>query len=633
MTLFSITLRNVRKNFRNYVAYFLSSSFSVFAIYLFMSILYSENIQDQLGSMKKFITLFYVGAVMITLFSAFFIWYSNSFFVRSRKKEFATYMLLGMSKRQVAMVNFLENIIIMFLSLLTGIILGLIFTKFFIMLLFFMIKTPVTVPFQWSIKALRLCLTIFLGIFIIITVHGFIIIRTSKLIDLFNASKKVERGLRVSFLTVVLGMLAVVFLAIGYNIAIKKLAYNFVEAPIVVLLVVVGTIFFFTSTTSLLIYLSKKNEKRLFKGTKLISTAQLFYRYKGNVGTLSVIAITTTVALCALVTCIGSYGKTEENSRYMRPFSVEYFNNGGEDKIFQDILSNYKQVTVKYKDDFQLLKTIIRNPSYDGNEEIYIISEKDFNNINDHQGQDRKIQLKENDDCYFVKIQNYTIGDPIENKNIPINIGSQNYNFKVTLTDTKPFIALDHFKETVVVKDSVFENMKSIADKGTIAHVTGYMLQNDFKADDFTTELLKTVPDESSVKTFYDHYADGLKLLGMMAFIGLFIGMLFIMATGGIIYFKMNMEAREDKSKFITLRKIGVSKKEIKMSVAKELLIFFGTPLLIAAINTYPATVALSKMLALKLMGSYVAILVVYVLVYCVYYFVTLGSYMREIEG
>jgi putative ABC transport system permease protein len=122
MTLFSITLGNIKSNFKNYWAYFLSSSLSVFVLYLFMSILYSKDIQTQLGGMAKFITLFNVGAVMITFFSAFFIWYSNSFFVKSRKKEYATYMLLGMSKSQVARLNFFENLLIMVMSLVTGIL-------------------------------------------------------------------------------------------------------------------------------------------------------------------------------------------------------------------------------------------------------------------------------------------------------------------------------------------------------------------------------------------------------------------------------------------------------------------------------------------------------------------------------
>ena len=136
-------------------------------------------------------------------------------------------------------------------------------------------------------------------------------------------------------------------------------------------------------------------------------------------------------------------------------------------------------------------------------------------------------------------------------------------------------------------------------------------MKNDFKAGDFVKELNQNLPRNNDVLTFYKHYEEGFKLLGMMAFIGLFIVVLFLTATGSIIYFKMNMEAREDKSKFVTLSKIGVSKKEIRSGVAKELLILFGAPFLLAIANTYPAT-ALGDMISLNMTKSYIIISLLY---------------------
>jgi putative ABC transport system permease protein len=596
-----------------------------------MSILYSKELQDQLGTMKSFITLFYVAAVMIAFFSAFFIWYSNSFFIKARKKEFATYMLLGMSKKQVARLNFCENFIIMILSLFTGIILGLIFTKFFIMLLFFMIKTSAVVAFQWNIKALKFSLIVFSIIFIIVNLHGSVLVRKSNLIDLFNASKKVEKGLKVSFITLIFGTIAIISLSWGYYIGVKKLSSNITKAPLVVALVVLGSILFFTSTTSLIIHFNKKNEKSLFKGTKLISTAQLYYRYKGNTGTLSIIAITTTIALCALVTCIGSYSKTEENSRSMRPFSVEYYNVNDADKIFQDTLKEHSEISVKGKQNFELIKTTLIDPLNKMEMDFYIMRQSEFNKINLQQNINRKAELATENDCYFIQMQNFTTDKSALGRNVTVELGGESYDLNIAGTDIRRFMALDHLSETLVVKDSIFEKMKANIEGKNIINMTGYTFKNDFKAEGFLSDLTKKLTKESDMLSFYDHYKDGLKLLGMMGFIGLFIGLLFVTATGSIIYFKMTMEAKEDKSKFVILRNIGVSKKEIRSAISKELLLFFGAPLLLAAANTYPATVALEGMLSLKLMETYVVILLIYTAVYCIYYFVTLNSYMKAI--
>lgn len=632
MTLFSMTLRNIKKNYKNYFAYYVSSSFSVFVIYLFMSILYNKNVQDQLGTMKKFITLFQVGAVMTVIFSAFFIWYSNSFFIKSRKKEFATYMLLGMSKRQVARLNFFENIIVMIFSLLTGILLGIIFNKFFIMLLYYIVRTSAAVPFQWNLKALKICILVFLVIFSFITLHGTFLIRKSSLLELFNAAKKVERGLKVSIITLIFGALAIVCLAYGYYIAVNQLASNMLKTPIVVLLVVLGTVLFFTSTTSFIIHLSKKNEKGLFKGTKLITTAQLYYRYRGNVGTLSIIAVCTTIALCALVTCVGSYSKTEENSRYMRPMSVEYFNVNGADKAFQDILSKHSEVSVKYKDDIELMHVNAKDPLLNTDMEYYVIKQSEFDKLNQHEGIDRKADLKGDSDCYFVQQQNFVTDKRAIGRKMNVNVGGQSYSLNITGTDIRPFIALDHFIQTIVVKDSIYSNMKSQAKSTAEIKMALYKLDNDFTAENFINDLSKSLPKDSSVLSFYEHYKDGLKLLGMMAFIGLFIGLLFVTATGSIIYFKMTMEAREDKDKFIVLSKIGVSKSEIKGAISKELALLFGAPLIVAVVNTYPATITLGKMLSLQLTKSYLIIVLVYAAIYCIYYFATLNSYMKSVS-
>lgn len=629
MTLVSITTRNIRKNFKNYWSYFLSLSFSVFSVYLFMSILYSKYIQDELGEMKKFITLFNVGAVMIVMFSTFFIWYSNSFFIKSRKKEFATYMLLGMSKNQVAKINFYENTFITAIALITGITLGLIFSKFFIMILFYMIKISSVVPFQWNLRAIKVTLKIFVTIYIVISIHGSIIVRNSNLIDLFNASKKVERGLKVSALTFLFTIVSVVCMYFGYSIAIQELGSNLLKAPIVVALVVVGTILLFTSATTFLLYINKKNEKSLFKGTKLISTSQLYFRYRGNVGTLSIIAISTTVALCALIACVGSYTKTEENSRYMRPFSVEYFKTKDESVVFDKVLADHKEVSIKYSDEFELLIVSAEDPSNNENSDFYVIRQSDFNKINEHQKVDRKAELNDEYDCYFIQVQSFTANKNALNKRVNINLKDKNYSLKVVQTDIKPFMALDHFNQTLVVKDSVYDSMKVNSEKSKLIKLKGYILDNDFKAENFLNDLGKNIYKESRLVTFYEHYADGLKLLGMMAFIGLFIGAIFITATGSIIYFKMEMEAREDREKFITLSKIGVSNSEIKLSIAKELGLLFGAPFMVAVINSLPATIALGKMLSLKLMNSFIVIASVYGLIYCVYYFVTLNSYTK----
>jgi len=632
MILISMAVNNIKKNFKNYWAFFLSSTFSVFVLYLFISIINNKDVKNQLGDMKSMTILFVVGSYMIGGFAIFFIWYSSSFLIKSRKKEFATYMLLGMSQKQTVRLNFIENLITIVGAFCTGIALGLIFNKFFIMLLYVMMRVTGDVSFQISFKALTLCSIVFGVMFIIISIHSAMLIYRNNLIDLFNSSKKAEKGLKVSFLTVIISLLSIVFLGYGYYMAVRKLAANIIVGPIVVLLVVIGTILLFTSFTSLVIYINKKNEKSLFKGTKLISTSQLYYRYKGNVGTLSVIAVTTTVALCALITCFGLFDKAEENSRYMRPFSIEYTNGStNTDKIFEDTLKNHNEISVNYKDTIEFLQ--VKSPSIRfGYDTFLVLNESEFNKVDSHQKSDRKINLKKDTDCYFFQMSNFVADKSVIGQNIKLIGGDKEYNLKIADTDMKFFVAMDDSKPTFIVKDRVYSQLKRTISKANTYKITGYTLKNDFIAKDFIKDLKVKIPSENKLLTFYEHFTDGLKLMGMMAFIGLFIGLLFLTATGSIIYFKMSMEAQEDKDKFITLRKIGVSKAEIKRAVSKELMFLFGVPFIVATVNTFVASIPLGKMMAINITKEFIIIILVYAVLYGIYYLITLRTYIKHLQ-
>ncbi|MCD2348755.1 FtsX-like permease family protein [Clostridium guangxiense] len=633
MTLCKMAVSNIKSNFKNYWAYFLSSSFSVFVLYLFISITYNKNVQNTLGKMKSSMILLKIGLGLVILFSVFFIWYSNSFFIKARKKEFATYMLLGISKKQVAFLNFFENLMITLMSFLSGIILGIVFNKFFIMLLFELMRTKGIAEFQFSLKAFDSSFIVFTIIFCIISIHGHFVISRSSLIDMFNASKKIEKGLKISMLTLAMSVVSFIFMSFGYYLAIKKLGDNIILAPKVVLLIVIGTILFFTAITAVIINIMKKNEPYIFKGIRLIPISQIYQRYRGNVGSLSIITVTTTIALCALLFCFGGFNKSIENARNLCPFSVEYVNgNQNSDKIFNDALKEHKEVSVKNKAVINFVIVTANGPFYNNKSDVSILNQSKFNKINSYEGVNRKVNLNDNE-CYYVALDTMS-GNPKGNinKNISFKFGNKDYNLNITNSDTKNFIAIDHCREIVIVSDKVYKNIKRVARAGNFFNVTGYILKNDFRAEKFTNELQRDMPKEDSLATFYEHYTSGMKIMGVLAFTGLFIGILFVMATGSIIYFKMSMEAKEDKKNFMILRKIGVSKHEIKKAVLIENLILFGVPFLLASLNTYAASFSISKLMELKIVKEYVIIMLAYLFIYSIYYLITVKDYLRTVN-
>ncbi|NFE82005.1 FtsX-like permease family protein [Clostridium sporogenes] len=633
MTLFNIGLNNIKNNFKNYWTFFLSSTFSVFVLYLFISIVNNNSIKSEFEGKQMLTLLFIVASYITAIFSSYFVWYSNSFLIKSRNKEFALYMILGMSKMQTFVLSFIENFITIVGAFFLGITLGLIFNKFFLMLLYTMIGAHGDVKIQLSLKAFGVCFVVFGFMFILISIHSFILMHKGNIIELFNASRKTEKDLKVSFITSFIALLSIIFLGVGYYIAIKKITFNINLAYVVVLLVVIGTILFFIGVTSCIIYFSKKNEKNLFKGTKLIAISQISYRFKSNVSTLSVISVTTTIALCAMIACFGLFDKVEENTRYVRPFSVEYIkDNERIDKIFQDTVKKHKEVSVKHNKNIELLEVKVKVSFYSNINTFFIINESQFNKIANSEKTNRRVTLKNSTDCYFFQMKDFAANKSVIGEIIELMSKNKKYNLQISGTDMKYFIGMEHFKETFVVKDIVYNEIKSTISKEKVFKIAGYTFENEYFLKDFIQDLKKQIPPKNNLLTYYESYSYGLKMTGMMAFIGIFIGLVFLTATGSIIYFKMIMEAQEDKNKFITLKKIGASEKEIKKAISEELFILFGLPFIVAVINSYVASIVLGKMMTLKIYKSFAIIILVYAVFYSGYYLITLESYIKTIS-
>jgi putative ABC transport system permease protein len=151
------------------------------------------------------------------------------------------------------------------------------------------------------------------------------------------------------------------------------------------------------------------------------------------------------------------------------------------------------------------------------------------------------------------------------------------------------------------------------------------------KADSFAPDLGARMPKEAALNTYYKHYSDALEVYGVLMFVGVFVGLLFIVATGGILYFRMAMEAAEDRERFVTLARIGMSTAEIRAAIAKGLAIIFGAPLVVAAANTLVAMTILERMVSFSMLGAYLVILAAYAGLYAMYKLRTLSKYVKTV--
>lgn len=637
MTLFKIAGKNIRKNFTNYFLYFASMIFSIVIYFTFVSLKYDRTIQAASDGSQKIGSAFSGAAVVLIVFVAVFIWYSNSFFTRKRKKEVGLYSLLGVRKKQIGRMLFYENFLMGMLALIVGIAFGSVLSRFFVMILMKVMGHAVVVNFSISPDAILNTFVVFMIISLITSVQGYRLIYRFKLIELFRADQEREKEPKSS---AIIALLSLVLIGFGYWLALQNLvtskawaALGFMLTPLVILLsVILGTYLLFNTLTVTLLKLARKHKKSYWRGLNLIGTSQLLYRMKGNARTLTIIAVLSATTLTAVGTAYSTYYNNRTNAELANPNSYMFIgaDNTATGKADQTIrqAAGHK---VLYHESIPLYEvdadTSGLNKGRGSDEQSFtVISNRDFNRLAKLQGRDDAITLEGSEAAALEPVYMEGISPEYVGSSIKLKGNGINTTIRFTALKKYSVLNLGTVYSTIVVSDDMFAELKP---KAKAVTVEAYGITHQDKAKDLTKQLEGILPDKAGLSSFYGDYSRGMESSGLLMFMGGFLGLVFLAATGSIIYFKQLTEAGSDKARYLILHKIGVTKREIRKSVAKQVLFIFALPLAFGIAHCAVALSALSKLLMANLVVPVVSCMGVYACIYLIYYFLTVHAYCK----
>lgn len=636
MTLFNIAVKNIKRNFYNYFLYFVSMIFSIIIYYTFTSIQYNPEVLKALTGTGLKVTAmsssFKASAIVIALFSAIFIWYSSSFFTRRRKKELGLYSMMGVKKKQIGRMLFYENIAMGALALFIGIFIGSLLSKLFIMLLLKLMGFVVKVKFAIIPKAIFDTAITFAVIFLISSIHSYTIIYRFKLVELFNAEKSGEREPKAS---AILAILSILLIGSGYFVYFKGLLIikNFLIVILLTLiLTVAGTYLLFSSLVVFIIKLSKLNRRRYYKGINMIGTSQLLYRIKSQSRTLATIAVLSASTLTALSVISSIYYDLTLTVKNDYPFTYSYISNDRNiDKSFCDIISKYPENKILNQVEAEIIRLDGKYPYQEGKGTIFIIPESKYNEVAKLTGKESITLNNPEDSVLFDQWFREKFSKSYAGKDAVIYIGSNEKNIKITKHLAGTMFNRGMFNNILVVKDSIYEKAYI---KGTLNRINSFITDNKMDSGKLDNELTKFMEGkEVKFSSYYTMYIEQLRINGLVIFIGSFLGLVFLSATGSIIFFKQLSEANDDKQRYRILRNIGVSKKEIRGSISKQMLFVFLLPLAIGAIHSIVAIILLSAMLERYLIVPVCITIALYTLIYLVYYILTVNSYNKIVNA
>ncbi|HAK43169.1 MAG TPA: ABC transporter permease [Clostridium sp.] len=630
MNLFNIAIKNVKNSVANYVMYFMSVVFSVFIFFSFKSIQYNEALAN---IDKRLVESINVASIILALFSFMFIYYSNLFFVNRRKEEIGTYSLLGMRKKQIARVFIYESFIIGILAISFGITLGFIFTKIITMILVKLIGEILIVKMSLSYKAVYQTLIIFIIIFIVIGIRNNIVIRKKKVIDFFKDerdSMNNEKGSAIK------GAIGITLIVISYMIATSQLLFKELRLLFVILVLIIpGTFLFFSSSISLMISFIKKNKVFYYKGRNLIAFSEVSYKISSNSKIFSTIAILIATSVTILGYTIYLYYDIDGNVKENYKFS--YNINAENQKVNSEIDSILNKEKSNHQIEFdKTIELINKNASYKLinkrnkvstpiKEVVQLMKENDFQTIMEYQNREY-FDLKNNDDIYYIKGENTNLFcDTLDNKSI--NLIDENKIFNINKQYDELLLNKYSTYNLVVVRDNVFNELKT---KGTIHKLRVIKIENEGKSLEMSRSIQRLVYKNIEFKKPHNFISSIIEkkeltqIYGIFLFIGIFLALVFLLCTGSIILFKQLSDIYSDKKRYIMLKKLGATNKDIKKILSKQLMLVFICPVIVGTVHNLFAMSIAQKIIQRPIVVPIFITLGTYYIGYFTYYFITL---------
>ncbi|MHA2890482.1 FtsX-like permease family protein [Bacillus cereus] len=378
MNLFDIIQRNIRRNFKEYILYFVSLASSMLIYFIFASLRYSTQIKKVMSNNVMINHVLPSSKVILLIFIAVFITYSTNFFIRKRKKEMGLYSLLGITKKQIGTMLFCEAMILGGIALVIGILLGSISFKLFLEVLISLIKLNVPIMFELSTKAIIDTFIVFLAILLYTAWRNSRVIYHLPLIEMFQANHKGESMAKGSRIMAYMGPLLIGF---GYVLAtFFREAVKIVQNPqdptnpfmnpkiiplFILFAIVLGTYFLFTFYTVIVLRKIRSKRKIYFKGINILNISQLSYQVKGNVKLLETISILSATTLTAVSTVAALYyvGHSETKVDFMQLYGASLFVGsflGGIFVLATGSIIYYKQLSEAYANQryYEILRKI-----------------------------------------------------------------------------------------------------------------------------------------------------------------------------------------------------------------------------------------------------------------------------------
>ncbi|MDP4092006.1 MAG: ABC transporter permease [Bacillota bacterium] len=649
MTFRDIAVKNLKSHIRKYLAYFLCSSFSVMVIFMFSTLIFNKQLTDFCKMINvSFITYFSLVAVII--FAIFFINYAHTTFIRSRYKEFALYMTLGMTKKDINRIILVENSLILIFSMLIGFISGVLFSRLFQMILMKLINLK-KVDFAFDFRSFLITFLTFTLIYVTVIILSRLSTRKLEISELLKHSRKIKSE-KSSIIIGITGIAIIIVSSITLLfIANNRDLNNMLTFMSYFIIAFTGVYLTISNFGPLAVKIIKRRKGLYYKN--LLSINEIDSKFSQNKKILLVLCVLSSIIIFSVASPFALYQQSHNIALNTSPSHIEYASVAGVNEINRNdldtILKNSDTMFTGEKS-IEFLKL-----DYKGGGDKYdllgikpVVSASTYNSF-----LDKQLVVPEGKAVNIITAWEPGYHGLPSGSRIEFVSGNKSFTYEIQTSSKGTFIADGNVfpsSSGIILNDKDYERIKAASASDVIGSFKVFMFE-DWKKTGNVIENLKKVFTGSNSKlsnpvaanmfklsSTLDTYGNLKKVYSVMLFIFSFMGLLFIITSGSVLYFKQYTELAETKAKFGKLYKIGIQKKEIKTIISRELLMTFFSPLVFGAIVGYSAMYLMTFMVG----GSFILApfmefaslaIIAYFLFQVVFYLITRKKYVREITG
>lgn len=622
-----LAFQNIFKNKKVYFPYIISITFLVTMTYIIVSLSLNESFLSTLGGqvINNFLIL---GTFVIAILVFIFLFYSNSFMIKSRRMELGLYNILGLEKRHVMMIMFAEFIYIAIFSIGVGLAFGVLLDKLAFMILLNLSKGSVPIGFSLSIKALIEVSIYYILILFLTFIYNSLQVKHYTAINLLKSDSIGEKEPKAKYLTAILGF---AILAYGYYIAISVI--NPIEAIInffvAVILVIVGTYMLFIVGVPAILKLLKSKKDYYYRTTHFISVSTLLYRMKKNAVGLANICILSTMVLVMIssTSAIWFSSYSTLHSLYPNDARITINNSLREENTLADsIVEKILNENGFSDDDYVAFNEVYLSGSFENRkiiksngENTYILHFVTVDTYNRYT--DKNVILADNEIIMLNELS-LTFDDKVQifDKEFD-NVLSENKLIK----DLPLSPVISDGEIQVVVKDEDVLNSFN----ATVSRYYGFDLGDRELTDNIVSEIYDSFLEELSetsilsLSNFGELYELMMSVYGGLFFLGIFLSVVFIVAMTLVMYYKQLQESSEDLKRFKIMKKVGLTNKDISRTINSQMWILFFLPLIVAIIHMLFAYNIINKLLVAASMNgsfSYASVFITTIAIFIVIY-------------